>query len=116
MKLANVLTSKEKKPFPNNFSVQQKFLKFPFKSQFVLNIFDNIWQIIPFWSRVKQGPSKFYVPRGAEVGIVAWVSGRLGFIELGVGSAPIINSSTKISSPLDLVSYFQNYLISRNGS
>ena len=26
-----------------------------------------------------------------------------------------INSSTKISSPLDLVSYFQNYVINRNG-
>ena len=26
-----------------------------------------------------------------------------------------MNSSTKISSPLDLVSYFQNYLINRNG-
>ena len=27
-----------------------------------------------------------------------------------------INSSTKISSPLDLFSYFQNDLINRNGS
>ena len=46
--------AEKKIAFPNNFSVQQKFLKFPFKSQFFLNRFDNIWQIIPFSNYIEK--------------------------------------------------------------